>query len=238
LPRRLNNMFLMNLPDITIETNIPDDTALFVLGGREPSVDWLSALRFQNEVWAVDGGVNVCDEANIIPSMLVGDADSADNVIWKKVSENGITQIAKYERDKDLTDFQLALELFGKKHKAAGLFITGCFGGRFDHLWSTVISFVKPADYKAVGMADDKEGMMIMSGGENCSLTFEKAPSSVSLLPLSKRCQGVNISGTKWELKNANLEYFKPYSVSNRVDEDMRVEASIKNGQMGLYWYW
>jgi len=228
----------MNLPDITIETNIPDDTDLFVLGGREPSVDWLSALTFQDEVWAVDGGVNVCDTAGIVPSMLVGDGDSADNDIWNKVSKNGITQIAKYERDKDLTDFQLALELFSKNRKGNGLFLTGCFGGRFDHLWSTVISFVKPADYKAVGMADDKEGMIIMSGGECCSLTFEKMPGTVSLLPLSKRCQGVDISGTKWELENAELEYFKPYSISNRVDEELRVEAHIRNGQMALYWCW
>jgi len=238
LLRKLNNMFLMNLPNISIETQIPDDTVLFVLGGRAPSESWLSAIAFQTEVWAVDRGVNVCDAAGIVPSMLIGDADSADSVIWQKMSKNGITQVAKYNCDKDLTDFQLALELYGKRHKGGGVFLTGCFGGRFDHLWSVLMSFLKSADYKAVGLADDKEGMIILSGGEKIALNFEKMPLAVSILPFSKRCQGVYINGTKWELENAELEYFKPYSISNRVDEDMRVEAGIKNGQMALYWCW
>jgi len=80
-------MFLMNLPNISIETQIPDDTVLFVLGGRAPSESWLSAIAFQTEVWAVDRGVNVCDAAGIVPSMLIGDADSADSVIWQKMSK-------------------------------------------------------------------------------------------------------------------------------------------------------
>lgn len=231
-------MFLMNLPNISIETEFPDYTTLFVLGGRAPSADWLSALSFQSAVWAADSGVEICDKAGIIPEMLIGDGDSADKQIWSKVCNNGITQVAKYEIDKDLTDFQIALNLYAKEHKGSGIFLTGCFGGRFDHLWSILLSFLNPADYKAVGLADDKEGMILLSAGDRCALSFEKKPVAVSLLAFSKRCQGVNMSGTRWELENAELEYLKPYSVSNRVNEDMRVDVSIKNGQMGLYWCW
>lgn len=231
-------MFLLNLPDVAIEKQIPDNTTLFVAGGRKPSADWLCKLNFQSSVWAIDSGIEICDEAGVVPEMLIGDCDSANKDLWQKVSKNGITQIAEYNSDKDLTDFQLALNLYAQRRKSGGIFVTGCFGGRLDHLWSLLISFLSPASYKAIGLADDKEGLIFLQSGEKVTVSFETKPLAVSLLPFSKRCQGVSISGVKWELENAELEYMKPYSISNRVSEEMRVETEIKNGQMGLYWVW
>ncbi|MDO4952555.1 MAG: hypothetical protein Q4E34_01855, partial [Synergistaceae bacterium] len=102
-------MFVLKLPKLTIETQYPDDTVLFVLGGRQPDAEWLKALDFQTGVWAVDKGADVCRAAGIVPEMLIGDCDSADKEIWKIFAENGVTCADKYPADKDLTDFQLAL---------------------------------------------------------------------------------------------------------------------------------
>lgn len=229
-------MFQLKLPEITIETQYPDDTALFVLGGRQPDADWLRELNFQTSVWAVDHGADICEKAGIIPDRLIGDCDSADKDIWKKIAENGITRAEKFPSEKDDTDFQLALQLFEKERAGSGIFLTGCFGGRFDHLWSTVISFSKPSAYKAVGLADDREGMILLNGKARASLVFEKAPKAFSLLPLSRKCQGVELSGTRWELSGAQLDYYVPYSISNRLDEELNASVSLKNGLLGIYW--
>lgn len=231
-------MFVLKLPKLIIETQYPDNTALFVLGGRKPSADWVKELSFQTEIWAVDSGANVCFEAGLTPDYLIGDADSADEKVWNSFADNGATSVEKHPCDKDLTDFQLALAKYGKLNPNGGIFLTGCLGGRFDHLWSTVISFIKPASYKAVGLADEHEGMIFLSGISRATLNFEEQPLAVSLLPLSKRCQGVSISGARWELNDAQLDYFEPYSISNRVEEDLSVNVSIKNGTLAVYWSW
>ncbi len=231
-------MFQLKLPEITIETQYPDNTALFILGGRQPDEDWLKALDFQTSVWAVDRGADICAKAGIIPDRLIGDCDSADKRLWKNFAENDITHTEKFPSEKDDTDFQLALKLFEKECAGGGIFLTGCFGGRFDHLWSTVISFSNPSAYKAVGLADDREGMILLNGIARASLAFEKEPKAFSLLPLSRKCQGVELSGTRWELSGAQLDYYRPYSISNRLDEDLTASVSLKNGLLAVYWCW
>lgn len=231
-------MFVLKLPKLTIETQYPDDTALFVLGGRQPDAEWLKALDFQTCVWAVDRGADVCRAAQIVPERLIGDCDSADEETWSEFERSGVTRTDRYPADKDLTDFQLALGIFAKERKGGGIFLTGCFGGRFDHLWSSVISFAKPAEYRAVGLADEKEGMIFLSGISKAVLNFEEKPQAFSLLPLSRKCQGVCLHGTRWELNGAQLDYFEPYSISNRLDEDMCASVSLKNGLLAVYWNW
>ena len=119
------------------------DTALLVLGGRAPSPSWLSEFGSRGEVWAVDRGVEACRAAGIIPRRLVGDCDSASAESWRWAADNGVP-VERYQSDKDLTDFQLALELFREKNKgrAKKIFLTGAWGGRFDHLWSLVLTFL------------------------------------------------------------------------------------------------
>lgn len=231
-------MFQLNLPKLTIETQYPDDTALFVLGGRQPNLEWLKTLDFQTGVWAIDRGVDICAEAGITPDRLIGDCDSANVNVWNKFVENGTTRTEKFPCNKDDTDFQLALGLFEKECAGSGIFVTGCFGGRFDHLWSSIISFVKPAKYRAVGLADDREGMIFLNGIAKAVLNFEEEPAAFSLLPLSRKCQGVNLSGAHWELYGAQLDYYAPYSISNRLDEDLTAAVSLKNGLLAVYWCW
>lgn len=233
-------MSVLSLPDISINIPYDDDICLMVLGGRAPSSDWLASLNFQSETWAVDKGLEFCLDAHITPDMLIGDCDSSSSSAWRCSVELGVPT-AKFDSDKDLTDFQLALDIFDKNQKREslkGIFLSGAFGGRFDHLWSLIISFLhRSQNYIPVGMADDEEGMIFLRGKSSLTADFSKAPEAISLLPFSQECAGVSIKGAKWPLNDVELEYSRPYSISNRaVGNDVRVD--IGRGLLGFYWKW
>lgn len=211
-----------------------------VLGGREPSPQWLSSLSFQDEVWAVDRGLDCCFNAGIMPDRLIGDGDSAAPQLWKKAEDLSIP-ISKFHKDKDFTDFQLALDIYSQTNSGrdGALFITGCFGGRFDHLWSTIVTFISgEGAYLPLCAADEREGMIFIRGSGDATLTFSEIPEAISIIPFSPKCSGVTIDGVRWPLRNATLEYAFPYSISNRLENSGMVNFSVESGLAGLYWKW
>lgn len=211
-----------------------------VLGGRAPSPEFLASLARGCELWAVDRGVEACRAAGIAPAVLVGDRDSGSAEGWRWAAERG-AKTREYDSDKDLTDFQLALEIFADecKNSKKNIILTGALGGRFDHLWSLTLSFLNMTRAGVpFGMADDREGMIFVRGGERYALAFARRPKALSLLAFSPVCSGVNLSGVHWPLSGAELRRDVPYAVSNRVEGEGRVEASCASGTLGLYWTW
>jgi len=170
---------------------------------------------------------------------LIGDADSADPEAWEWAYGSG-SQVLKYEKDKNLTDFQLALDLLSEEtaRQKKGVFLTGCFGGRFDHLWSTFISFLKRSDrYVPIGMADEKEGLMLIDGPDFLELYFKKKTgSSITHSIFRFMYRGFN-KRVRWPLDNVRLEYCNPYSISNRLESE-KIIISADSGRLGVYWEW
>ncbi len=74
----------------------------------------MRSLDLHISLWAVDSGVDPCFEAGILPDKLVGDGDSASPEAWQWAVDNG-SDVSKFNRDKDLTDFQIALDLLSEK---------------------------------------------------------------------------------------------------------------------------
>jgi thiamine pyrophosphokinase len=223
-----------------------DRPTVMALGGRLPEPAWFARLVRENEadVWAVDSGVAACRAAGVAPSAIVGDGDSAAGDDWSWALESGAREY-RYDRAKDLTDFQLALGLWEPR---GALVITGCFGGRFDHLTSVADTLaMAEKDGKESEknfprcMIDHAEGIFFIrpSGGmEEVLLRFKKRVNAVSLLSMSEVCAGVSISGVRWELDDAVLTRARPWAVSNELAEecDGAVRVSCAEGVLAVYW--
>lgn len=225
---------------MTIESECDIDITMMVLGGRKPSVGWMRTIDFYKSLWAVDSGVDTCFETGIRPDRLVGDGDSASPEAWQWAEDSG-ADISKLNRDKDLTDFQIALDLLSEKDemKKKSLFITGGFGGRFDHLWATLISFLNCGkNISPIGMADEIEGIIFLHGPEKLKIDFKRSPGAISLIPFTDESRGVTIKGVMWPLEDVCLKYGKPYSVSNRLAGGREVEVCVEEGTVGVYWVW
>jgi thiamine pyrophosphokinase len=225
---------------------------LLVLGGRQPDASWLRGFVGLNDpdVWAVDSGVASCRGIGRVPSRLIGDGDSSSQGDRMWAIEGGARE-HMYDRDKDLTDFQIALGVFmGDSSKKIGddgtLILSGCFGGRTDHLMSALFTFAlsdgtgareNPRTPRVAQrcMIDDVEGILVVYPSAEASIKFHAPPGPVSLLPLSDRCAGVNAAGVKWPLEGATLYRSFPWTVSNEVRGD-RVTVRCAEGVLAFCW--
>ena len=208
---------------------------LFVAGGRRPSENFFREMSRGRKILAIDKGIEICRDLNILPQILIGDFDSAESSAVNWARENKIP-IERHPVDKDLTDTQLALNLIEQTYSLLptpySLIITGIFGGRLDHLFSNI--FTCAASKIKTCLADEREIIFFVNGGEDFSVKFFVRPYALSLLPISEIVEGVTLKNVHWDLENATLRQNFPNAVSNRVESD-EIKISAAKGTLAVY---
>lgn len=224
----------ITLPAFSAEFSyaLPERELLLATGGRAPRAEWLAKTAHQRILWCIDHGIDYCYSANLLPQRLIGDGDSANNACWDWAAKNQV-KVDKFPPEKDYTDTQLALEMAAKEN--AFVVLTGAFGGRLDHAFSTAFTFAH-SSLKGI-MADENEALIFIKAGEGVCLNFEAAPKALSLLAFSQAARGVNIDNVKWPLNNKELQQGFPYSVSNEISKNP-VHVSVADGILGIYLCW
>lgn len=220
----------MKLPQCEIRyvPAISENEILFSAGGRVPSEKFFKAVAQGRRVFAVDKGIEICRACNILPQILIGDFDSAEKSAVDWAMENNVP-VERHPVEKDLTDTQLALQLFGENISAL---VTGIFGGRVDHLFSNIFTCANSEIRNF--LADEREIIFYVKGGETVEVNFFEKPFALSLLPLSEICAGVTSENLHWELENATLKQNFPNAVSNRV-ETSKIKISVEAGTLAIY---
>ena len=201
---------------------------LFAAGGRRPSDEFFTEVSRGRKIFAVDKGIEICRDLNILPEILIGDFDSAENSAVNWARQNKIP-IERHPVDKDLTDTQLALNLVDEK---IFVLITGIFGGRFDHLFSNV--FTCAASKIKICLADEREIIFFVKGGECFDVKLFVKPTALSLLPITDTVEGVTMKNVRWELDGATLRQNFPNAVSNRVESET-IKISVDKGTLAVY---
>ncbi len=235
----MNN--ILNLPQLKAQFSydLPEKQTVLVVGGKAPDTKWLKQVIKNRTLWCADHGIDICKNANCIPYQLVGDADSASPEGWQWALDNGAI-VTKLPVEKDLTDTQLALQMIANEYNSSTVILTGAWGGRFDHAFSTIFSFqgfVKEHLYGCI--ADEEEVLLFLRDEDYLTLKFNSQPKAISLLPLSGECSGVSINGVHWPLDRVLLNNNLPYAVSNKVDSrENTIWISQKRGLLGVYLYW
>ena len=216
----------MKLPQLEF-LNLPNAEILLVAGGRAPNKNYFKAIAQGRKIFCVDRGIEICRECNILPQILIGDFDSAENSAVNWAIENKIP-VERHPVEKDFTDTQLALEILPKNIPAV---VTGIFGGIFDHLFSNVFTC---ANYQNIFLADEREIIFYVKGGEFVEVKFFENPMAVSLLPITEICEGVTTKNLHWELSNATLTQNLPNTISNRA-ETSEIKISVERGTLAIY---
>lgn len=216
--------------------NYPEEYAVLIAGGRQPNVLWLEKIARGKKIFCADKGLNYCYSANLNADFVIGDNDSVSvDVLEQAKKEN--SKFFVYDRDKDQTDFQISLEKITSLSSEKCLLVSGCWSGRFDHLYSlilTTIEWMKKNPVKVL-LADDKELMFFMLEQEIIHLSLKKTPRSISLLPFADKSI-VSIDGVKWELNQAELKINNPYMISNELKENnTEINLEILQGCIAVY---
>ena len=225
----------MNLKLPQCEINFSEENfaqeILLVGGGRFPNENYFLQLAEGRRIFCIDRGIELCKKLKILPEILIGDFDSAGKIFVDWAAENKI-KIIRHPVEKDFTDTQLALKFFDENFKNFSAILTGSFGGRADHLFSTIFSCANFSE--KIFLADDREIIFYIHGGETATINFLKKPVAISLLPMKNFCDGVTTKNLHWELENAKLFQNLPNAVSNRA-ESSEIKISISTGTLAIY---
>lgn len=214
---------------------------LLVCGGRLPSSHWLKEVALGRSVWGVDRGFHALLEAGILPIGVTGDLDSLSTVEAEKLLQMQIV-LDQHEKDKDFTDLELALiRSLEELPQTSHIWLVGGFGGRMDHLLGNlrVLSTLKKQQKPVGGLIDDKEALLFVEAGERISISFDRLPKIVSMIPLSNKIYGASLEGCHWTLPKGDWLNTEMPPISNRVAEgNNQIEFSLEAGLAGVYFCW
>lgn len=194
-------------------------TIAIIAGGKKSPLKNISDADF---VIACDKGLNYALEEKIEPDLFVGDGDSFSGNLPKNV-EN-----VKLPKEKDDTDLMAAVKIALEKFVPEKLLFYCACGGRLDHFLGNLqaATFAAKRGVK-VEIIDLYDHFFVFFGGENEAneeAFLKRDGYSFSVLSLTDKCEGVCISGAKYEIENATIYNDFPIGVSNEwINDEIRV---------------
>ena len=189
-------------------------TCAIISGGDYAPIKNIENADF---VIACDKGISYAQKEDITPDFLVGDFDSFSGDL-----PSGIP-VLQLPCEKDETDTMAAVE-YAVEKGFEKILLFCALGARLDHL----LGNLQTAAYAAkngvtVKITDSDNEIYVFSEKK---LVFPKKEGfSISVISMSDRCENVNLSGGKYELKNAALTNMTTLGISNEWAGDITVSA-------------
>lgn len=205
-------------------------TVVIYLGGEGPT----TAPKIDDKVAAViaaDSGLDLADAHGMMVNLIVGDFDSVNPETVTKYVDAG-SVVEEYPREKEVTDFELAL-LAAKDFDADKLVIIGGGGQRLDHLLGNM--FVLSGEQTAKWIVDAFIGRdLILLCRKDQPRSFEGIiGDSVSLIPIGSDVGGVTTSGLKWKLTDETLNADYARGMSNELSAES-ANVKISSGSLAV----
>ncbi len=187
---------------------------LLFTGGSRPDME--QARKFfgkPDAVYAADSGIAGAHEAGFEPDCIVGDMDSIeDPAILDSLDP---ARVYRAERDKDLTDTELALSLM-KKNGIAEIVLVGGGGGRMDHFFALEKLFSRD-NPPCIWIGSQTIAFVLDKSGPRDRIAVSGlADETISLFPAGNGPHQCAATGLEWPVDS--LEWEKgDYSLSNRA---------------------
>lgn len=174
-----------------------------------------------------DRGARHLKRLAILPDAVIGDMDSIDQRDLRYYENQGV-KIIRYASEKDYTDTELALD-YALQWKPKKISIFCALGGRLDHTLANIYLLMKGFDkgIDTVLMDEYCEAFIL---NRQCSFVRE-AGKTVSLLALSPKVTGINLSGFYYPLENGNLKMGETLGISNWINKG-RATITIDRGKL------
>lgn len=184
--------------------------AIIIFNGDLANFDTLK-FTASDFIICADGAVEKILKRNIYPSVVIGDFDSTSKKTIKKLKEKKI-EIIKYPSEKDKTDSELALK-YAIKKKYQHIIICGLIGTRIDHMLGNMLMLGKYINEGCDITVVEHKTIIYMVRGK--IIIKGKKNDIVSLLPITKKVEGVTTNGLYYPLNNETLEFGSTRGISN-----------------------
>ena len=211
-----------------------DETVILVTGAEPLHPDAVSRLPRNGIVIAADGAFDHALAAGLTPAGLVGDLDSIspDGLAWAEAHAT----IQRHDRDKDHTDTELALSMAADFNPARLVMVSGG-GDRLDHTFAAIGALGHPV-LTSIPIVEGWWGsqhIRVLHGPGR--LEFQVVPgTTISLLAMHGRCNGLTITGVQWPLEADRLDPLAGRGVSN-IATDEQIEITVMEGVVTVFTY-
>lgn len=194
------------------------NNTLIITGGKL-SQSFLSAFlegKKYDYVIVVDGAIKWIEPCHIIPNILVGDFDTAEESFMKQIAQKYQIAVEKHIPEKDETDTELGIRL-AIRQGATNIDILGATGKRMDHFLGVVSSLLQPLRKQIdCNIYDEYNKIRLIAANQ----VFEKKDAwgkYISFLPFTEKVTGVTLKGFLYPLENATMVTGNTLGISNEL---------------------
>jgi thiamine pyrophosphokinase len=175
-------------------------------------------------VVAVDSGLHAAEAHGWSVHLVVGDMDSVDPGRLAAAEAAGAER-AQYDRDKDATDLELALDTVVERGMDRAV-VVAADGGRMDHLLGSVLTLCAPR-YASLRIEAWLGGATVVPVRDRAR--FEGSVGTpLSILPVHGAAV-VRTEGLRWPLHGERLEAGTSRGLSNEMVAEV-AEVSVDEG--------
>ncbi|CAJ0941827.1 unnamed protein product, partial [Mesorhabditis belari] len=212
----------------------------FLIKPEKSAIVWLNGHvgnRLTDRLWnasrlryAADGAANIIYD-NLKkrslqpPHKVVGDMDSIDPQLLKRLTAEGIIE---HITEQDTTDMTKTFRVLAKNLEndsiISNILVLGGLGGRFDHVFAslkTLVSEMKPYSIPKLSLDDINILMVLPEGSHHLELGAEYKTfltGVCGIVPICQRETRVTTQGFKWNLASEVLSFEGLVSTSNQVE--------------------
>lgn len=190
------------------------------------------AVKEEDYVIAVDGGLSYCGILAVEPDIIIGDFDSVneqERAAIESLKEQVPELIIQLPPEKDDTDMLAGIK-HGLELGYRDFRIYAGTGGRFEHTFANIQCLLYLKNHGATGYLVDGTGMILVLQNEAVHLN-KNLEGYLSLFALGKEAKGVSIRGMKYLLENATLTNDYPIGISNEFVGEEAV-ISVEDGEL------
>jgi len=185
-------------------------------------------LHADDYVICADGGIHYALALDLIPDLIIGDLDSADEEALQKFKDQDV-KVESFPRDKNETDLELAIQRAMERNPTQIVIVAG-LGGRLDQTLAN-ITLLTDLRLSAVQVRLD-DGLEEIFLCRDQATVYGKRGDIVSLLPWQGPVSEVQTTNLKWTLDKETLYPNKTRGISNEMTGD---DASISIGSGLLF---
>jgi thiamine pyrophosphokinase len=200
--------------------------AVIFVNGYIPDLEPVRRLTQPSDtILAADGGTRHALALGLMPSVVIGDLDSLTDDDRRKL-DTARTEIRQYPRDKNGTDFELALH-YAVEAGYREILVVAALGNRLDQTLGNLALLTDPSLVGLDVRADDgvEQAFFVRTQAR-----IEGRPGDlVSLIPWGGEVTGVATDGLRWPLRGETLYPYQTRGISNELLGET-ASVSLKSG--------
>lgn len=174
----------------------------------------LSDYDFQ-KIIACDKGLEICQECDILPDLVIGDFDSAKTDIVASYQEK--TEFLDLDTHKDFTDTHVAISyILEQEIRPDEVILVGATGTRMDHTLANIGLLKQFAETEISAYLIDEHNRITMTAHQHIVKRTD-AYRYVSLLPYTEQVTGVTLQGFYYNAQGLTLKLGESIGVSNEL---------------------